>query len=206
MKKRMFIGVVGMLTAYAAVATTALAVFSPRAQVGLAFRTSSYSLKVSADPGSSPPPVSAFSQSISLQGADNMYPGMPPVREKFWLFNDSETLQALSFRSTFSAGDQDWDRLKYAIQLNIRDLQDFSESGDFTAGELQEIPWPLPSVSLFPGEKRQFEVEWKMPVEYAGDPDGSGPLMAGSPVGNEAMGLETTGAAFVITAEPQEEF
>lgn len=206
MRKRIFIGALGIVAAYAMVTTTALAVFSPQAQVeSLAFRTSSYSLKVSADPGENPAD-SSFSQSISLQGANDMYPGMPPASEKFWVKNDSTTPQVLGLKGAFSSGDKDWEKLKYAVHINLRDLRDFSESGYVTAGETQSNAWPFPISYLYPGERRQFEIEYLMPTYYPIDPDGDGPLQVDDLIGNEAMGLETTGAAFVIVAEPREEF
>lgn len=204
MRKRFIMSGLGMAAAYAVVATTAFAVFSPQAHMGLGFRTSSFSLKVSTDPSANPP-SSSFSQTASLRGAANMYPGMDPVKEQFWLMNDSSTAQTLSLKSTFLSGDKDWDKLKYALVLQIRDLDTLADSGAFTPGELQTNPWPFPTPVLMPGEKRRFEIAWSMSTEYAGDPDGSGPLQAGSQVGNEAMGLETSGAVYVIEAQPQEE-
>lgn len=203
MKKRMFVSALGMLVAYSVVASTALAVFSPQAQVGaLAFRTSSYSLKISSDPSMTDPATSSFGQSISLQGANNMYPGMEPVAERFWLMNTSSSSQMLQLHGAFSPGDEDWEKLKGAIRFKIKDVLNFAETTMITLGETSSQPWTMATMPLGSGERRLFEIEYSMSTEYSVDPDGDGPLQAGDPIGNEAMGLETTGASFIIDGQP----
>ncbi len=205
MQKRMMVGVAALLTAYTLAATTVLAMFTPQAQAGaLTFRTASHSLKLSVDPAADPPRES-FGDTISLLGADKMYPGMTPVREKFWILNDSDTYQRLQLRSTFHGGDQDWDSLKYAIQINLTDLTHGMEGGWYTVGELESMPWPMPVPPLSPNEKAQIEIQYLMPANYPVDPDGDGPLVMDGPVGNEAMGKSTT-ANYLITGEVVADF
>jgi hypothetical protein len=197
MTKRWIVSAGAMLAVYGMVATTALAIFHPEAQMrGMTFSVASPNLKVALGTSTAPEDGS-FQSSIGFEGLETMYPGMTAVKKRFWLWNASPD-QTLRVKLRVAPGDQDWEAVKSLVQIDLQDVISGSNTGLNTLGQLVDSPISIPASTIAVNQKRYLELTYVMPDKYPVDPDGAGPLAAGSSIGEEAMGKVTSSVSFIL--------
>jgi hypothetical protein len=183
---------------YSLVTTTALALFLPQARLEtLTFKSANMVLHVSSERADSPSDQ-GFQLATSFPGTDQLYPGAPTVQESFWLWNRSSPGQSLRLTGQMSVGDQDWSQLQHIVQAKLKIHGSSTESPWLSLADWSTQQHTLPGGQLADGSKRRYEFSYRMLDTYPTDPDGAGPLVAGSPIGNELMNKQTVGLVFTI--------
>lgn len=188
---------------YSLVTSTALALFLPRATLQqMTFKAATLELRVSAHQVDQPDPNS-FNLTADFPGTDTLIPGGQVVNEDFWVRNASSVGQSLILSGQLSAGNQDWEKLKPLIEANLRLYGTTTETGWKTLEEWTAQPHDFPGGELPDDNRRRYELQYRLMTHYPADPDAAGPLVAGSPIGHELMGLQTSGLSFSIDGRRQ---
>ncbi len=97
-------------------------------------------------------------------------------------------------------GDQDWDLLKDAIQIQMSNLSEDTEWYTLAQAEAESIA--LPGI-LESAQSLRYQFRYRLPEQYPADPDGDGPLSAGDPIGDELEQKVTSGISLLITGQMQ---
>jgi hypothetical protein len=183
---RILVSVASLCLVYSLLGSTALALFLPQVSLtGMQLSTSTLGLLVGT--GDNP----TYVQTGHLAGVSDLHPGMTPFTDSFWLQNTSSTMP-LDLSIQMEGGSSDWEQLKNLIQIQIRDVSGNHTSPWFSLAEITDASFhPLPNFVLPARESRQYEIVYDFPATYPLDPDGSGPLQAGDPIGNEMMDKST---------------
>lgn len=188
---------------YSLVTTTALALFLPQAKLqSMVFRSANMVLHVSSEQVNSPNDH-LFQLSAPFTGTDQLYPGGPTVQEDFWLWNKSSPGQHLRLTGQLSGGNQDWDVLQHVIQMKLKVYGSQTETSWLSLAEWSAQKQNFPGDILQDASKRRYEFSFRMLESYPTDPDGAGPLVAGSPIGHELMNKQTGSLVFTIDGSRQ---
>jgi len=182
-------------------ASAALATFLPTAKfANMGFLTSDMSLLVDIDyfgPGD-------FRPEHNLPEAFGLHPGAELLTDDFTIKNASGQGQALLVSGKMTPGEGDWDLLKNVITLTIYSHTNGQSTPAYTLEEWTTEPRLLPKANINSNQIEGYQMRYQMLSTYATDPDNSGPLQAGDPIGNELMNKHTSHAVLVFTGETTE--
>lgn len=202
--KRAVVSAVTLVAAYTLTAGTAVALFLPKTQLqNIAIKTANLALQVSFQ--ATDPPTQFF-PSLNMGGPGNLVPGVEsPIAQEFWINNAStgspgQGLMKLVGR--MQGGGGDWEALKNVVELQVEAVKYHEKSPWYTLAAW-EGGQELPGGSLSESQSRRYRFVYRLPTAYVSDPDGDGPLAAGSTIGNELMGKAVTGATFVVEGSLQ---
>lgn len=196
--KKLVLSVGAVVATYSLVASTAAAMFLTTAQfTGMQLETTSLALKVSADGHDSP----VYHDTAVLDGSYVLQPGMNPHENFFWLKTENSAGQQVTLSAYMEGGSGDWEALQNLILIRIEETTSGVGTDWLTLKEWQQSH-ALPVPTMSEGEQRKYVMLFDLLDSYVEDPDGSGPIQSGDPVGNEAMGLGIHDIRFVINAAP----
>lgn len=183
---------------YTMVASTALALFLPQANLtALGFRAARVDLEISLESGGG----SGYASQQSLTIPEYLHPDGTEYSQLFWIKNVSSNGQDMILTGQMLAGVFDWDRISQVVELNITHTG--METGWYTLADWASSPIEIPGGVMQPGQSRKYGFSYRMMTHYAVDPDGPGPLQAGDEIGDELEGAMTENVTFQIDGDLQ---
>ena len=198
MKKSLF-SVGSLLMVYLMLGSTAAAYFLPQAKLtGLEIKTATLGLLVGVRGGDNP----TYVPSERLNGAVTLQPQMNPYVEQFWVKNNSSITQQVTVAAQLVGGEGDWEALGDLVEIEFVHMESGESSGWFTINQWREEQRPLPQPQLVETQAKKYQIHYEFADTYPTDPDGSGPISAGDPIGNEMMDKAITGVDIVLEATP----
>lgn len=197
--KKVFLSLAMLVGVYTLVASTAVAMFLPQAQVnGITLRSAVLNLLVSDTGGLNP----EFYPQASMDGNSWLKPGANPEPEAFWLKSDNDANQTIYVTARVQSGGGDWELLKDVMTIKISDFDETEETETYSLAQWQEAK-AVP-LDVYRGVvERRYLMWYGMLDTYPTDPDGAGPLQAGDPVGNELMDKTVTDLQIVFEGNSQ---
>lgn len=198
--KKTFFRLFTLLLVTGTLASAAMAVFLPTGKfAGMDIRTSGLALTV--DPDYSGSGIGNFQVEHPLPPVWGLYPGMEPIVDDISLRNNSDSGQKLRVTARIISGNQNWDTLKDVITLSIYSHTNQASTPVYTLAEWSQEGKELP-FSVLETTTYKYQLRFGMLSAYSADPDGTGPLQAGSPVGHELMSKVTQDVSLVFEGTP----
>ncbi|MCD8506695.1 hypothetical protein LRY58_00050 [Candidatus Woesebacteria bacterium] len=142
-----------------------------------------------------------FAQELVLPATEMLLSNDEEHIIDFWVKNASSNGISYALTGQLSEGDQDWDVLKKAIQVKMSNLSEETRWYTLEEAVVESIPFP----GLLENGARRYQFIYRLPAQYPVDPDGSGPLHEGDPIGEELEQKITNGIYFLITGHIQGE-
>lgn len=193
--KKIYSLIVGALLVgmYTMLGSTVFALLMPQSHLStFLFQTAQLDLLVASSSGG------PFTHQLSLATDSMLLADDTEHSTDFWVKNASSNTIDFQLSGQLSTGDQDWDVLKKAIEINISNFSD--ESGWKTLEEWTNSSVDFPG-QLESGTTRRYRFLYRLPSTYSYDPDGEGPIQIGDAIGEELEGKVTTGMTFTISGE-----